>query len=135
MADTVELVGYVPHTAPSLVGLFRDADVFALPCANNNGQKEGIPSALVEAMAAGLPIVSTRHGGIPAVVTDRREGLLCREGDISQLADALEHVLVDAELRQALGTAAAARATRELDVALANEELELIYDEFCDRLA
>jgi glycosyltransferase involved in cell wall biosynthesis len=107
--------------------------VFALPLVSDRGQREGIPGALVEAMAAGLPVVSTRHGGVPAVLNHEREGLLVPEGNVGRLADALERLLVDAPLRRELGTAAARRAEHEFDVAPAARQLEGIYDELCDR--
>lgn len=133
MNDVTELVGSVLYTSSEHVAHFRRADVFALPCATDGGQREGIPTALVEAMAAGLPIVSTRHGGIPEVVEDGRDGLLVDEKDPQQLAQALERVLTDAALRRALGTAAAERAAQELDIVPASAGLERIYDQLRDR--
>jgi len=134
MTDIVELAGYVPYSAPEHVTRYRDADVFALPCVSHRGHKEGIPSAIVEAMASGLPVVSTHHGGIPEVVMDGRDGLLVDEGDVGQLADAIERVLVDEGLRTALGRAAAERAARDLDIEQASHRLERIYDELRDRV-
>jgi colanic acid/amylovoran biosynthesis glycosyltransferase len=133
MADMVQLAGYVPYSDAELVACYRDADVFALPCSSDNGQREGIPGAVVEAMAAGLPIVSTHHGGIPEVVRDGREGLLVRDGDVGELADAVERLLGDEPLRRALGNAAATRAARELDIAPASGKLERLYDELRGR--
>ena len=127
--DVVELVGHVPYRSPELPDHYRKANVFALPCISDGQQREGLPGALVEAMASGLPIVSTRHGGIPEVVTDGNEGLLVPEGNIDELADALDAVLVDDGLRQRLGTAGARRAARELDVVPATAALEQIYDD------
>jgi colanic acid/amylovoran biosynthesis glycosyltransferase len=129
MSAVVELVGHVPYAGSELAACYREADVFALPCINDGQQREGLPGAIVEAMAAGLPIVSTRHGGIPAAVTDGRDGLLVPEGDIDRLADALEAVLVDDGLRRRLGTEAARRAARDLDVGPATARLEQIYDD------
>lgn len=133
MTDVVELVGPISYLAPELVALYRDANLFALPLVHDRGQREGIPGALVEAMAAGLPIVSTPHGGVPSVMDDGREGLLVPEADVARLVEALERLLVDSSLRGVLGRAAARRAERELDVASAARRLEAIYDELCDR--
>jgi colanic acid/amylovoran biosynthesis glycosyltransferase len=133
MDDVVELVGYVPYMTDRLEAHYREADVFALPLVSDRGQREGIPGALVEAMAAGLPVVSTHHGGVPAVLNHEREGLLVPEGNVGRLADALERLLVDASLRRELGAAGARRAEAELDVAPATRQLEGIYDELCHR--
>jgi colanic acid/amylovoran biosynthesis glycosyltransferase len=134
LTDVVELHGHIPHNATALVDQYRGADVFALPCVRTRGQTEGIPGAIVEAMAAGLPIVTTPHGGIPEVVADTCEGLLVAERDPGQLADALERLFVDEALRRELGTAGAARARRELDIAPATDALERIYDGLRDPL-
>jgi glycosyltransferase involved in cell wall biosynthesis len=128
-ATSSSCAGNVPYTAAELVAHYRDADFFARPCLRDRGRKEGIPGLLVEAKAAGVPIVSTCHGGTPKVVENWREGLLVREGDVGQPAAALERVLVDETLRPALGTAAAERAARDLDVTQASEAVERIYDE------
>jgi glycosyltransferase involved in cell wall biosynthesis len=83
------------------------ATLFALPCVVAEGpDHDGIPVALLEAMAAGLPVVSTPLGGIPEAVTSGRNGLLVREGDPWSLERVLADLLDDAALRAALGAAA-----------------------------
>ena len=82
------------------------ADVFVLP---SRYPPEGQPLVLLEAMAAGLPIVSTRHSGIPHTVRDGREGLIVEPGDTDALADALGRLANDAELRARLGRAGRTR--------------------------
>jgi colanic acid/amylovoran biosynthesis glycosyltransferase len=127
--DVVTFTGHIPYGDPALVEHFRRADVFAHPSITVRGLKEGIPGTIVEAMASGLPVVATRHAGIPAVVEDGRDGLLVAEGDVEGLAAALEACLRDARLRQRLGRSAAARAARELDLHVRTRALERIYDE------
>jgi colanic acid/amylovoran biosynthesis glycosyltransferase len=126
--DQVTFAGHVPYASDALVRHFREADVFVHPSLTTHGVKEGIPGTIVEAMAAGLPVVATAHGGIPAVIEHGRDGLLVRENDVDGLATALEDVLADGRLRARLGRAAAARAARELDLAVRSAELEQIYD-------
>lgn len=88
----------------------RAAAVFALACrVAANGDLDGIPVALMEAMAAGVPVVSTRLSGIPELVEDGRSGLLAEPGDAGGLADALERVLGDAALARSLAEAGRAR--------------------------
>lgn len=79
------------------------ADVFCL-----SSRFEGLPIALLEAMAAGLPVVATRVGGVPSVVTDGTEGRLVSAGDPAALAAAVAE-LRDPELRNRLAAAAAER--------------------------
>jgi hypothetical protein len=82
---------------------FHEADIFVHPSVTTRGVKEGIPGTVVEAMASGLPVVASRHGGIPAVIESGRHGLLVDEGDVDQLADALQALLEDASHRERLG--------------------------------
>jgi glycosyltransferase involved in cell wall biosynthesis len=77
------------------------SDIFVLP-----SRTEAFPNALLEAMAAGLPCVATRVGGIPEIISDGRTGLLIRVGDSSDLAGALCRLMSDATLFANLGAAA-----------------------------
>ena len=74
------------------------ADVFCLP-----SYREGLPMAILEAMAVGLPVVATAVGGIPDVVRDNESGLLLDAGDVAGLAVALAALARDPELRRRLG--------------------------------
>lgn len=94
-----------------------DADVCVLPSVlTRRGDREGIPVALMEAMASGRPVVSSRQAGIPELVEDGVEGLLCRPGDAVALADALERLAGDPELRRRLGAAGRRKVVREFDL-------------------
>lgn len=126
----VSFLGHVPYASDALVQHYRDADIFAHPSVPFRvSSKEGIPGTIVEAMSCGLPVVATRHGGIPEVIEDGREGILVDEHDVASLAEALEKLLKDACMRRRLGEAAAQRAARELDLHVRTAELERIYDE------
>lgn len=93
-----------------LVEIYRQADLFALPCqVLENGDRDGIPNVLMEAMATGLPVVSTAVSGIPELVHSGENGLLVPERDAVAFADAIEVLLKDAGLRARYG--AAGRAT------------------------
>jgi glycosyltransferase involved in cell wall biosynthesis len=96
-------------------------DVFAL-----SSRYEGLPIALLEAMAAGVPPVATRVGGIPEVVTDGVDGLLVDPGDAAGLAAALGRLLGDGDLRATLGRRARERAGA-FDLADAVHRTEDVY--------
>ncbi len=72
----------------------------------SNGDCEGTPVAILEAGASGLPVVSTRHAGIPDVVIERRTGLLVDERDVGGMAKAMTELALDATLAGGLGRAA-----------------------------
>ncbi len=83
-----------------LPGLYADLDLVALTSAN-----EGLPVSLIEAMAAGLPVVATRVGGVPDLVEDGVTGLLVPPKDPGALAEAMVRLLSDPNRRQAMGDA------------------------------
>ncbi|WP_433829974.1 glycosyltransferase [Actinoplanes sp. CA-015351] len=94
-----------------------------------DGDTEGLPTTILEAAALGLPVVSTRHSGIPEAVTDGETGLLCGEGDPAALAAAMTHLLSDAQLRHRLGAQAHRRATADFNLTTQTKKLESLYDE------
>lgn len=110
--ETVRLVGGRPqHEVAALLGA---ADLFVLPSiVAPSGQMEGIPVALMEAMASRLPVVSTRLSGIPELVEDGQNGLLVPPQDEAALAAAIVTLCTDAELRRAMGERGRQKVTRE----------------------
>ncbi|MCY1141031.1 glycosyltransferase [Actinoplanes sp. Pm04-4] len=94
-----------------------------------DGDSEGLPTTVVEAMALGLPVVSTHHSGIPEAVTDGVTGLLGPEGDREALTANLRKLLDDPALQASMGKAARARAEADFDAAKQSSRLEDIYDE------
>jgi colanic acid/amylovoran biosynthesis glycosyltransferase len=75
-----------------------------------NGDSEGTPVAVIEAQMMGLPVVSTRHAGIPDVVIDGETGLLVEEGDVETMANSMIRLLNDPALAKRLGDAGSERA-------------------------
>lgn len=94
----LEIVG--PLSGERKVAQYHWADIFTLP-----SRREGQPLVLLEAMSAGLPIVSTDHSGIPFTVLDEQQGLIVPPRDIEAIAAALERLISDPDLRRRLGAA------------------------------
>lgn len=93
------------------------ADLFVLPSiVAGNGQMEGLPVALMEALACGVPVITTRLSGIPELVIDGETGLLAEPGDAEALADALERALEDREAALARAVCGREKVEREFDV-------------------
>jgi len=91
--------------------------VFVLPCVEaRSGDMDGIPLVLIEAMALGVPVVSTDISGIPELVRPGENGLLVRPGDAAALAGALEGLMADPD--RATRLAAAGRITVETEFEL-----------------
>ncbi|MBD5606985.1 MAG: glycosyltransferase family 4 protein [Candidatus Eremiobacteraeota bacterium] len=102
LADRVRMLGNVPHG--KLVASLEagDYDLVVLASTEQDGEHEGIPVALMEAMAARLPVVATQTGSIPELV-DATNGLLVPQRDPEALAAAIERLAGDAALRAELG--------------------------------
>ncbi len=93
--------------------LYAAIDILALP-----SYAEGLPRVLLEAMAAGKPIVATNIPGIQEVVQDGKTGKLVPPGDVPKLTEALTELIQSAEVRLAMGRAAYVRAKTEFDIQL-----------------
>jgi colanic acid/amylovoran biosynthesis glycosyltransferase len=112
LGEYVELTGQAIKQE-RIPEFMEGGDVYCLPCVwAADGDVDGLPQMLMEAMACGLPAVSTRLVGIPDLVVDGVTGLLVEPGDVSSLADALERLSGDADLRRRLA-GAARRAVEE----------------------
>jgi len=86
--------------------LYNQADIFVLPCVQaKNGDMDGIPNVLIEAMATATPVISTSISGIPELIDDEKTGLLIPAGDSDQLAQAIIRLSEDLILRLRLGYA------------------------------
>lgn len=128
---SVTLKGPVQYGSAEHHEAFRNADVFVHPSINlANGDKEGIPGALIEAMSSGLPVISTFHAGIPYIVKPDITGILVEEGNVGQLTEAMAKLASDRVLRETLGKNAQLYATTSLDILSKEKELEALYDEF-----
>jgi glycosyltransferase involved in cell wall biosynthesis len=100
--DTVTLHGALPHEA--VIDQYKRATLFALPCIQTrNGDIDGIPNVLIEAMAMQLAVVSTNLSAIPELVQDRVNGLLVPPEDSTALADAIAQLLDRPDLRKGFG--------------------------------
>ena len=111
-------VVFAPSTDQAgLLEHLGSADVFVhCSVTAGDGDVEGIPNVVVEAAATGLPVVGTRHGGIPEVVEDGVTGLLVPESDPAALAAALASLATSPTTREALGRAGAQRMRRDFDL-------------------
>ncbi len=126
----VLLPGAVPQE--QLLQYYHEATVFALPCiASDDGRHDGIPNVLVEAMATGLPVVSTSIGGISELVKNGEDGLLVAPGSQSELASTLKQLLQDSSLRQRLSTAARTKICAQFDNRKCIEPLIQLFEGEC----
>jgi len=115
LGQTVWLRGSMVHE--KLVHLYRHASIFALPCrVGADGDRDGIPNVLMEAMAMNIPVVTTPVSGIPELVEDGINGMLVAPDQPRQLADVLQCLLLNERLRRQLAAAAKARLHDEFSL-------------------
>ncbi len=118
----VSFHGHLPRDR--VEALRRRANVMLVPSVTaRDGDQEGIPVVLMEAMACGIPVIATRHSGIPELVVDDETGLLVPERDDRALADALGRLIREPVLHRRLSHAARARVSERHDLKRLNDEL------------
>jgi colanic acid/amylovoran biosynthesis glycosyltransferase len=128
VAGRVRFVG--ARTQEYVAEALRRADVFLLPSVTAaNGDEEGTPTVLLEAALCGIPIVSTRHAGIPEIVRDGLAGYLVPERDPEALADRLRTLLRSPEQRRAMGEAGREHVEAKHLTSVVAERLEQVYVE------
>jgi glycosyltransferase involved in cell wall biosynthesis len=113
LEDKVALPGSMDQAA--LCEAYRGSDCLCQPCRVLDEDRDGIPNVLVEAMACGVPVVTTGVSGIPELVTDGVNGLLVPEDDPIALADALQRLREQPELGERLGAAGADTVRERFD--------------------
>jgi glycosyltransferase involved in cell wall biosynthesis len=124
----IRLLGPLPRER--LVELYPRAAVVAAPCVvGADGNRDGLPTVLIEAMAVGVPVVATPVTGIPELVEDGVTGLLVQEGDPDALAHALERLLADEALAQDLAAAARRRVEERFDLGHNVARLRQLFEE------
>jgi glycosyltransferase involved in cell wall biosynthesis len=119
----VAFLGWLPNA--EIRQRMRGALALCVPSVTGReGDAEGLPTVIFEAMAEGAPVVGSRHAGIAEAVDDGRTGLIVPEGDVPALADALERMIADPELRRRLGMAARAVAAERFGAIRQSRRLE-----------
>ena len=127
IGDRVTFTGVLASRAVS--EQLRRSDVLLAPSVTgHDGNREGSPMTVKEGSASQVVPVSTYHAGIPEIVEDGATGFLVNERDVDGLADRLERLVRDQQLRAHMGRAARAKMEREFDNRVQVDELERLYD-------
>lgn len=112
LENRVSLLGKLTHA--EVIARYKEAALFVLPCqVMSDGDRDGVPNALLEAMAMRLPVVSTTVSGIPEAVTHGENGLLVPPGDSAAIAHAITTLLGNTGLCDRLGAAARETVVRK----------------------
>jgi glycosyltransferase involved in cell wall biosynthesis len=119
LGSRIHLPGLQEDVRPYLAAM----DVYLM-----SSEFEGLPLALLEALAVGLPVVATAVGGIPEVLPDQESGILVPFGNPEALARAVSRLLEEPELRSKMGQRARQRVAEEFGIERMARELEEVYD-------
>ena len=126
LLDTVELLGSIPHQ--ETIEHYKNAFAFVLPCiVEDDGNRDGIPNVIAEAMAMELPVVSTNVSGIPELVEDGKTGIVIPEKNPTELAKSLEYLLKNRNQAKEYGFAGRKRVQTIFESKMM---LDLLYAEY-----
>lgn len=128
VSDTVKLLGWKQQQ--EVVDILDKAHILIAPSVTaKNGDREGIPNVLKEAMAMGLPVIGTRHSGIPELVKDGITGFLVPERDVNALAEKLSYLIENPQLWAQLGESGRKLVEEDYDSNKLNDELVDLYQQ------
>ncbi|MEM7603706.1 MAG: glycosyltransferase family 4 protein, partial [Verrucomicrobiota bacterium] len=131
IADAVEFSGFLDQS--ELQTACAKAHVFLHPSrVAQDGNQEGVPNSMLEAMATGLPTVATHHGGIPEAITHDESGLLVPEDDLEAFTAEVFRILDQGDLRSSLATGARTAVEAKFSSQAQITNLEAIYREVRD---
>ncbi len=131
LEDKVFFIG--PQTHEDLSAIYASADIFVAPSVTaKDGGREGFGLTVIEAMASGLPVIASRTGGITDIITNEVNGLLAEEKDVNQLAESINRLITDKELRKMLVKNAYETAQKYSYKNIASRYFELIEDKLGD---
>lgn len=129
--DKVCFLGFLPNQ--DLLDRLSGYTLFLHPSRDTaDGDREGIPNAMLEAMACGLPVIATEHSGIPEAVTHGNEGLLIGQNDVDALTAAITEAIEDTARYQQMSAASRSRIEENFSSQRAIAALEHIYHEAID---
>jgi glycosyltransferase involved in cell wall biosynthesis len=126
LESRVLFLGEVPNA--DVPNFIRQADIFVL-----TSHSEGVSGAVMEAMALGRPVIVTRVGGIPELVSDGVEGLVVSAGDVAGIADAIERLITQDTLRQRLGENAYQRVLKDFRIENTVASYRALYHEVLEK--
>jgi glycosyltransferase involved in cell wall biosynthesis len=126
LADCIVI--HPPRPRQEIINMLTEADVKVLPSVpTKQGKREGIPVVLMEAMACGLPVVSSQLSGIPELVENSRSGILVEPRDARGLSDALIQLYENPQLRRKMGEAGREKVVREFNLQKNAERLAKLF--------
>ena len=127
VSDVVEFLGW--KTTNEIVSLMENSNIFLAPCVTaSNGDQEGIPMVIMEAMALGLPVISTYHTGIPELVEHEQTGYLVAERDVNALVKSIASLLSSTKTQDNFAKLGRRKVEHEFNSNVLNDQLLSLYE-------
>jgi glycosyltransferase involved in cell wall biosynthesis len=125
---TGEIILNGDRTQQELISIYQSATLFAItPIQTNDGDRDGIPNVLLEAMAVGLPVITTAVAGIPEAIEHNRDGLLYQPHDVEGISSGIIELLRDEPKRRQLGSTAAKKVAEHFDISRSAIRLKALF--------
>ena len=126
MSDELKLMG--DRTQRELISVYQNASLFVLtPVQTEDGDRDGIPNVLLEAMAVGITVITTAVAGIPELVAHNQNGLLYQPHDVENISTGIIELLQNATKRRELGSAGSKKVREQFDVTQAAKRLKTLF--------
>lgn len=126
LKDVVNMLGRQPQE--KVRQLLAETSIFVLPAIiTPTGGREGIPVAIMEAMAMRVPVISTKTSGIPELIDDGKEGILIDQKDSQMIADAIEKLITNPELSEFMGIAGREKVEAQFNIGLIPEAFKNVF--------
>ncbi len=132
ISDKVEFTGKKPMG--EIPGYMKQSDVFVHhSITSSDGDMEGIPTVIMEAMAVGLPVITTRHSGIPELVVDGESGFMVEERDVASYTKRMIEIAGNYEMRISRGRFNRDRIIEDFNMTKQNQELKSLYNRVLEK--
>ncbi len=129
LSDSVEFLGYKDHE--EIYRLMASSDIFILPCIEaQNGDMDGLPNVLLESLAIGLPVISSRISAVEELITHEKTGLLVNPKNEDELAEAIMLLISNTELYVKLSKEGRRKVLEEFDINISTKKLVNIFEQF-----
>ena len=133
IASCVQIIGWKNHD--EVIEMIKKSNILVAPSVTaSDGDKEGIPNVIKEAMAIGIPVISTYHSGIPELVKDSVTGFLVPERDVDAMAEKLEYLIDHPEIWKEFGKQGRKQVEDLFDMDKLNDDLVEIYENMLESL-
>ncbi len=126
LSDRINLLDSMPHE--NIIDYLNQTDIFLAPSLEaENGDQEGTPVVILEALAMSIPVVATKHSGIPELVSDNETGFIVAEKNTEALIEKLSYLILNPELRNKFGQTGRSRIMKNFSINLLNRQLIQLY--------